>query len=144
MSGNSFISPPPLTVPGPKDSRLTLTHFERKVEEDQLLGLYAQPEPEPNTSKPDETVEEEETNLDDEVHQFHANCPNCGVMCDTKMKVTKIPYFKEVIVMATTCDGCGSRTNEVKSGSGIEPKGRKITFQVMDIEDLSRDVLKVR
>lgn len=27
-----------------------------------------------------------------------------------------IPHFKEVIIMATTCDSCGNRTNEVKAG----------------------------
>ena len=30
-----------------------------------------------------------------------------------------IPHFKEVIIMATTCDSCGHRTNEVKSGGKL-------------------------
>lgn len=30
-----------------------------------------------------------------------------------------IPHFKEVIVMATNCDACGERTNEVKSGGKL-------------------------
>lgn len=71
------------------------------------------------------------------------NCPECGASCFTKMKVTDIPHFKEVIIMATDCDKCGSRTNEVKSGGGIEPKGRKMTLKVKSKEDFSRDVLKV-
>jgi zinc finger protein len=141
VSGNSFISPPPLTGPGQKDPRLTSAHFERTKEEDHLLGLYS--EPELSELKLDEVAEDEETNLEAEVHEFHAACPNCGVTCETRMKVTKIPYFKEVIIMATDCEACGSRTNEVKSGSGIEPKGHKITFRVTETEDLSRDVLKV-
>ena len=45
--------------------------------------------------------------------------------------------------MATVCDYCGHKTNEVKSGGGIEPKGTKITLRVTDPSDLSRDVLKV-
>jgi zinc finger protein len=45
--------------------------------------------------------------------------------------------------MATNCDYCGHKTNEVKSGTGIEPKGTKITLKVTDVSDLSRDVLKV-
>lgn len=44
--------------------------------------------------------------------------------------------------MATNCDACGHRTNEVKSGSGISDKGVKITLRVTDAIDLSRDVLK--
>lgn len=45
--------------------------------------------------------------------------------------------------MATTCDKCGNRTNEVKSGGGIEPKGIRIEVDVNGREDHSRDVLKV-
>ncbi len=45
--------------------------------------------------------------------------------------------------MATVCDFCGHKTNEVKSGAGIEPTGKKITLRITDPSDLSRDVLKV-
>ena len=45
--------------------------------------------------------------------------------------------------MATVCEYCGHKTNEVKSGGGIEAKGKKITLKVTDPTDLSRDVLKV-
>lgn len=58
------------------------------------------------------------------------------------MKLTSIPHFKEVVIMATVCDYCGHKTNEVKSGGGIEPKGKKITLRVTESADMSRDVLK--
>lgn len=45
--------------------------------------------------------------------------------------------------MATTCDACGTRTNEVKSGGGIEPLGIRIEVEVNGKEDFSRDLLKV-
>lgn len=45
--------------------------------------------------------------------------------------------------MSTNCDSCGYRDNEVKSGSAISKQGKKITLQVEDSEDLSRDILKV-
>jgi zinc finger protein len=45
--------------------------------------------------------------------------------------------------MATNCDSCGHRTNEVKSGGGIEPTGVKIEIYVKELIDLKRDVLKV-
>lgn len=45
--------------------------------------------------------------------------------------------------MSTNCDRCGYRDNEVKSGSAISEQGRRITLQVEDREDLSRDILKV-
>ena len=44
--------------------------------------------------------------------------------------------------MCTTCDLCGARSNEVKSGGGMEELGKKITLNVTDPSDMSRDVLK--
>ena len=45
--------------------------------------------------------------------------------------------------MSTNCDRCGYRDNEVKSGSAISDRGKRITLKVDDREDLSRDILKV-
>ena len=54
----------------------------------------------------------------------------------------EIPHFKEVVIMATVCESCGHRTNEVKSGGGIEPMGVKIEVIVAGKEDFNRDLLK--
>jgi len=78
----------------------------------------------------------------DEVLTFSTNCQSCGCTCSTNMKQVKIPFFKEIIIMATVCDECGFKSDEVKSGVGIEPKGAKLTCTVADKIDLSRDVLK--
>lgn len=45
--------------------------------------------------------------------------------------------------MSTNCESCGYRDNEVKSGSAISEKGKKISLRVVDEEDLRRDILKV-
>lgn len=45
--------------------------------------------------------------------------------------------------MATVCDYCGHRTNEVKSSGGIEETGLKVEIIIKEKIDLSRDVLKV-
>jgi len=44
--------------------------------------------------------------------------------------------------MSTNCDRCGYRDNEVKAGSAISEKGKRITLKVEDKDDLSRDILK--
>ncbi|RVE41391.1 hypothetical protein evm_013960 [Chilo suppressalis] len=44
--------------------------------------------------------------------------------------------------MATVCDACGHRTNEVKSGGGVEDKGVRFEVRVAGKEDFSRDILK--
>jgi zinc finger protein len=56
---------------------------------------------------------------------------------------TDIPHFKEAIVMATICDYCGWKTNEVKSGAGISETGIRINLKLTDPRDLNRDILKV-
>lgn len=40
-------------------------------------------------------------------------CHACGRMGESRMCLTDIPYFKEVIIMSFVCDYCGFRTNEV-------------------------------
>lgn len=45
--------------------------------------------------------------------------------------------------MATTCDYCGHKSNEVKSGAGISEKGIRINLELTEPNDLNRDILKV-
>ncbi|KAG7551520.1 Zinc finger ZPR1-type [Arabidopsis thaliana x Arabidopsis arenosa] len=78
----------------------------------------------------------------EEVMTFPSTCGACTEPCETRMFVTKIPYFQEVIVMASTCDSCGYRNSELKPGGAIPEKGKKITLSVRNITDLSRDVIK--
>jgi len=58
------------------------------------------------------------------------------------MCTTSIPYFKEIVVMAFTCDYCGARSSEVKVGGEISEKGKKIVLKVQKLEDLKRDLFK--
>ncbi|CAF1774011.1 hypothetical protein Bca4012_045529 [Brassica carinata] len=78
----------------------------------------------------------------EEVMTFPSTCGACTKLCETRMFVTKIPYFQEVIVMASTCEDCGYRNSELKPGGAIPEKGKKITLSVKNIADLSRDVIK--
>ncbi|KAL4291001.1 hypothetical protein GQ457_14G001540 [Hibiscus cannabinus] len=78
----------------------------------------------------------------EEVMTFPSTCGVCSARCETRMFVTRIPYFQEVIVMASTCDSCGYRNSELKPGGPIPEKGKKITLCVKNINDLSRDVIK--
>lgn len=78
----------------------------------------------------------------EEVMTFPSTCGACASRCETRMFVTKIPYFQEVIVMASTCDSCGYRNSELKPGGAIPEKGKRITLHVKNVNDLSRDVIK--
>lgn len=129
-SGNSFIENP---CAPQKDEALNVTLYRRSAEQDSLLGIE---------SLDDQKNPEEKPDLRDEVLQFQTNCPECNAPAATNMKLVQIPHFKEVIIMATNCDACGHRTNEVKSGGAIEPLGTKITLHITDPSDITRDVLK--
>ena len=58
------------------------------------------------------------------------------------MCVATIPYFKEIIIMAFSCEYCGNRNSEIKQGGGISEKATKITFEVVNASDLNRDMFK--
>ncbi len=132
-SGNSFVENP---VAPQKDEALTVTRFKRTIQQDMQLGLRA-----------DDDLEEEPAGNDletmrNEVLVFNTNCPECNAPASTNMKLVQIPHFKEVIIMATNCDSCGHRTNEVKSGGATEEQGTRITLNITDPSDMTRDVLK--
>ncbi|KAH8044093.1 hypothetical protein JL722_14839 [Aureococcus anophagefferens] len=58
------------------------------------------------------------------------------------MCVTKIPYFKECVIMSFTCEKCGYRNSEVKGGGAVPMLGCAATLTCVDAGDLSRDILK--
>ncbi|XP_074018450.1 zinc finger protein ZPR1 [Numenius arquata] len=130
-SGNSFVENPHAPQ---KDDALVVTHYRRTPQQAAMLGL----EGEELEEKPADSTED----LRNEVLQFNTNCPECNAPANTNMKLVQIPHFKEVIIMATNCDSCGHRTNEVKSGGAIEPQGTRITLRITDPSDMTRDVLK--
>lgn len=150
ISGNSRVENP--YAPN-VDPQCTVTHFNRTQEQNHELGMFTQEElndTDGKTQKKDDnvltTVTEGDWTLEDlqgEVLQFETDCPSCKSKCETNMKVTSIPHFKEVIIMSTNCEVCGARTNEVKSSGGIEEKGVRIIVDIKDREDMSRDILKV-
>lgn len=133
-SGNSFVENP---LAPQKDEALTVSSFKRTAQQDMQLGIRA-----------DDDLDEEEPPSNDleamrnEVLVFNTNCPECNAPASTNMKLVQIPHFKEVIIMATNCDSCGHRTNEVKSGGATEELGTKITLHITDPSDMTRDVLK--
>ncbi|KAJ7924396.1 zf-ZPR1-domain-containing protein [Mycena leptocephala] len=140
-AGNSWIE----FVGSMADPKWNMRTYPRTFQQNVDLGLVAAPEEKSLTS-----VQEEEQDAsgeiveaeDEEIYVFKGVCSSCGHPLDTLMKKVLIPYFKDVLIMSTNCDRCGYRDNEVKSGSAISDKGKRIILKVEDREDLSRDILK--
>lgn len=124
-SGNSFVENPRAPEADPS---MSVHRYRRTAEQDSALGILA--------------AESNDDPHDDDVLGFATSCSECHAPCETRMKITQVPHFKEVVIMATTCDQCGHRTNEVKSGAGIEPRGVRLELRVLEPADLARDVLK--
>ncbi|KAI0305984.1 zf-ZPR1-domain-containing protein [Multifurca ochricompacta] len=136
-AGNSFIE----FVESMADPKWNLRTYRRTKEQNVTLGLVASDDlvvgEGGNSTEIGPTDDDNE-----EIYIFPGVCSSCGHPLDTMMKKIAIPYFKDILIMSTNCDRCGYRDNEVKSGTAISEKGKRITLRVEDREDLSRDVLK--
>lgn len=129
-SGNSYLQS--LTAPS-VDPSLEIIHYSRTRDQNLLLGISEQA---PEFNEADEPIGS------GEVMEFPTNCPECRAPCFTNMKLVKIPHFKEVILMATNCESCGHRTNEIKSGAGIEDKGVRVKHKIKTSDDLKLEAVK--
>merc|ERR1712232_70852 len=74
--------------------------------------------------------------------RFTTPCSNCGKDGETRMCTCEIPYFKEIVIMSFSCESCGARSTEVKTGGGVSEKAKKMTFHVDCEEDMNRDIFK--
>jgi len=82
------------------------------------------------------------TAMQDRISCLPGICHSCNETCETRMVITDLPYFKEVILMCTECSHCGFKDSEVKPGGGISETGRRIELKISELKDLQRDVLK--
>lgn len=141
-SGNSYVENKCLPN---QDPQIKLRWYIRSAEQQAFLGLQENQTPAEaaaaNASKIAASEMLNEKGLP-EVMSFPANCPSCNSPCATNMHVMEIPHFKEVVIMATNCEQCGYKSNEVKAGGPISEKGKRIILKITEPEDLSRDILK--
>ncbi|KAG7285154.1 hypothetical protein NEMBOFW57_009775 [Staphylotrichum longicolle] len=129
-AGNSFIAPDPRDGVGKWEKR----EYLRTPEQNAALGLA--------DTGPSNDLDEDGNIIPDQVYQFPASCPGCMHPCTTNMKMVDIPHFRQVVIMNTTCDDCGYKFNDVKTGGEIPEKGRKVTLKIKTAVDLARDILK--
>ena len=108
------------------DESLKVVKYPRNLEQMKLLGFE------------DDLYHNE--HLED-IYTFRESCPSCSYRCDTHMKKVDIPFFREVIIMCTSCEHCGYKSNDVKTGGPISAKGKKISLTLSSSDDLNRDIL---
>ena len=76
------------------------------------------------------------------VTEIQSLCLNCEENGVTKLLLTKIPFFQEIILMAFSCPHCGYRDTQIKPGAPVQEKGVHIVFRVTDSKDLNRQIIK--
>ncbi|XP_078434019.1 uncharacterized protein LOC144705292 [Wolffia australiana] len=71
-------------------------------------------------------------------------CMRCGENGTTRVLATKIPHFREVLLMAFECPHCNERNNEVQFAGAIQPRGCLYTLKIPsgDVKILNRQVVK--
>lgn len=60
----------------------------------------------------------------------------------TRLLLTKVPFFREIILMSFYCEHCHFSNTEVQTATEIQPQGSKYTFKLERTEDLQRQIVK--
>lgn len=76
------------------------------------------------------------------VQEIESMCMNCQKTGVTRMLLTKIPYFREIIIMSFSCPHCGLKNSEIQSAGQMQEKGSRYTLRLEEKKDLNRQVIK--
>ena len=90
--------------------------------------------------------EASQTPLDDNeqklVEEIESLCMNCHEDGITKLLLTRIPFFREIVIMSFDCPHCGFHNSEVQPAGEIQQQGHKFTFKVETQGDVQRQIVK--
>lgn len=76
------------------------------------------------------------------VEEVESLCMNCGKNGVTRLLLTVIPYFREVVIMSFYCPHCYTQNNEIQPAGNIQPKGTHYELRPTHIDDFQRQVVK--
>ena len=162
-TGNSFVQN--LCVPK-SDPQIIISSYIRSFEQNKQIGLIAENQDEvtpasdfdERTSRqlvpqhknalstrlglPEGIDESVIPSRSEDIVELDEPCQFCQNMSKVRMMITHIPFFKEVTIMAFSCDKCGYRSNEVKCGGAVSQYAKRFTFIPQQLDDLSRSFLK--
>ena len=74
--------------------------------------------------------------------EIESLCKYCHENGTTRILLTKIPFFKDVILMSFTCAKCGYRSNEVQTATVLADYGIKYELKIVNKRDLDRRLVK--
>ena len=56
--------------------------------------------------------------------------------------LTRIPFYKDVIISSFSCDHCNYKNSEIESANTVKEKGININLLVKNKADLNREIIK--
>ncbi|KAG7261088.1 hypothetical protein CRUP_003148 [Coryphaenoides rupestris] len=74
--------------------------------------------------------------------EIESMCMNCHDNCVTRLMLTMIPFFKEVIISSFRCDHCHWSNTEIQSVVHIQDQGIRYTVRIRSKDDLNRQVVR--
>ncbi|KAL5111788.1 Zinc finger protein ZPR1 [Taenia crassiceps] len=77
-----------------------------------------------------------------EVVETKSLCLNCHMDGTTRLLITRIPFFREIVVSSFECENCGFSNRSVDPAAPIQAKGKKFTLDVRCTKDLNRRVIQ--
>ncbi|KAI5961169.1 ZPR1 [Candida pseudojiufengensis] len=76
------------------------------------------------------------------VQEVESLCMNCHKNGITRVLLTRIPYFREIIIMSFECPHCGFKNSEIQPAAQIAEKGSRYVLKIEDKKDFNRQVVK--
>ncbi len=65
----------------------------------------------------------DELNPENVINEIESLCMNCEKNGTTRLLFTKIPFFREIILMSFECPECGYKSTEIQPGSALADTG---------------------
>ncbi|CAD0084734.1 unnamed protein product [Aureobasidium vineae] len=76
------------------------------------------------------------------VDEIESLCMNCHADGMTRLLLTRIPYFREIVLSSFYCPHCSFKNTEISSAGQIQERGSKYVFKVENADDFQRSVVK--
>lgn len=76
------------------------------------------------------------------VQEIESLCMNCHENGTTRLLLTKIPFFREIIIMSFECPHCNLKNSEIQPAAEIAEKGSRYVLKIEKKEDFNRQVVK--
>lgn len=119
------------------------THTEPKKDDFfRPIGDVVENPEKPASSSLEETGDAELIEGSELVQEVESLCMDCHKTGVTRLLLTSIPYFRQVVIASFFCPHCGERNSEIQPAGEIQPKGVLYTVHVTRASDLDRQVVK--